>query len=661
MQADQPETFKWIVSQPNCEELVVVSPREPKHRPFYLKHQDKFISSLNCIVFNYQGVNYGLTNMYDLRHIVPLVNSVDLEDANQAQFFLFETEQVKLVKVIIDHGLVRFYEGLISRNNAIKVRVNNFNPDANQLAAFGIFHYTGSRKFSPLSSFQNPPVQLGEDLMILSNSFSLSFKELFSKNVNKAICSSLASHGVFATDLRGFPDIEGALIYSQRPQTCKENKNQSASNPTSLHDSATKEFFNKSDHQHSNQPSKCSCCNNLPEPVGFVIPGIFHKNNYREYLTIGYSLSSFIPSFIQQISSSTKPPLYSNTFLNRIGTVSNHLTRMGMNTNHQDLAISQQSQNLPQAVNFWLDRMVKTAIYSPVVRSYITASGIAINRRLILTNKHALEGDLSKLFVVHKGQVFSASKVISVKAPSKKEGTLDVQFFLLDNPLPIADLSASMNFADIFALGLQEGAELYTMGFPSTCLVSYTEESPYLSKGHLLKQYTHAPLKEPVLLLFNCLIFSGNSGGVIIDSHGRMAGVVFANLSIGEPDSRTGVCVINEMVLGVSFLNDIEKLWQLVWEKDSQEMESIISSMSTLLISDVQLEKAAQFCRDRTDIQRALERFDKFPHSTRQDAEQNSDEINLKDISSGVIISNNPIDEDSDWMDEVDLTDFDKN
>ena len=72
---------------------------------------------------------------------------------------------------------------------------------------------------------------------------------MFGKTIHRAVCASKVGNGVFFTDLRGFPDIEGACVF--------------------VHSLDIKEEMSI---------------------AGLVVPGLFHKSNYREYLTIVYSI-----------------------------------------------------------------------------------------------------------------------------------------------------------------------------------------------------------------------------------------------------------------------------------------------------------------------------------------------------------------------------------
>ena len=540
----------------NCEELITFSSVEPTHRVFVLKSKSSFISSQNCLVFEFNGKKFAVCCLYDLKHVVADSRTYSREQVNEkAKFYLFESEPVSFLGTLLDEKLFRFYEEVYSNNTSVKCRIGNFNPDYEQLASFAVFEYRGKKEFPLLSKLhsQAPPLQLGEDILVLTNSFALAFKDLFSKTVYKAVCSSNTKYGMFLTDLRGFPDIEGGLVFA---------------------------------------------AGKSPTPVGIVVPGMFHKNNYREYLTICYRLDHFADQFFT--FASTQLLEYSLSGLGRIGQIHRHLTSSMMSfsgqnstSNHRLLSPTDCNTYANPAIAFWANRVFKIAIYSPSSNSISTATGIAINEHLVLTNQHIVSDRLEEVYVYNDGEKVLARKIL----PSN--GSLDVLFFIVEKPLKVSQVPTFKRSIDLFAQTNELGETIYSIGYPIFRPRSSFNFMPFVSKGLLQNEWSSKHFKQPLLLLTNNLIFQGNSGGALVNEKGQLVALTFATLKINTYDSGIGECVLNEVPVSVSLANIADELSRAMEESTDEGLSKCILGLPYLHLKDEEIREAMNFYVER--------------------------------------------------------------
>lgn len=93
-----------------------------------------------------------------------------------------------------------------------------------------------------------------------------------------------------------------------------------------------------------------------------------------------------------------------------------------------------------------------------------------------------------------------------------------------------------------------------------------------------------------MLVLSSNMIFSGNSGGPILDSTGRLIGIVFCTLKVDE--SR----VINQITLSVN-LGMLSKLVWLLLKENSRSFDygREIDKNQILSIKDKVIDNASEF------------------------------------------------------------------
>jgi len=544
-----------LASTINCEELITVSAVEPKHRVFVLQQQKEFITSQNCLVFECWGRKFATCCLYDLKHVVADAKTCSREEVGlAARFYLFDSEQVSFLGVLLDERLLRFYEEVFNNNTSVKCRIGNFNPDFDQLASFAVFEYRGQKQFPSLATLGSraPPLQLGEDILVLTNAFALSFKDLFAKTVHRAVCSSNTKFGLFLTDLRGFPDIEGGLVYS---------------------------------------------AGETPTPVGIVVPGIFHKNNYREYLTIGYRLDHFADQFAVFAASQLAEGALGG--LGRIGQLHRQLASSKRPLSSQQSLLGTHSLDPvspPQpslyanpAIEFWADRVFKIAIFSPTTFTIANATGIAISPHLILTNQHIVGDSKDEVYIYNDGEKVRARNAF----PSN--GSIDMLFLFVDRPLKVSPVAGSKPCCELFAEATEVGETVFSVGYPIFRPKGSFNFTPFVSKGLLQNQWTSPRFAKPLLLLSSNLIFQGNSGGALINAKGQLVGLSFATLRIDKRDGDMGECVLNEIAVSVGLANVAGALAQALQLSTETALSQCLHALPYLHLRDAEISEATNF------------------------------------------------------------------
>lgn len=541
----------------NCEELVIVSTHKPEHKSVFYNVNGNYVTSQNCLVLGYGVKTLVITCMYDLRHIVPKVTEFDAEKANLiGEYYLSNKERLQFIAVYIDPNMLMFFQDVFPKNDSIRCRVQNYNPDANQLAAFGVFECSKRHSAMQISQLikHAPDLKIRDDLTIISNAFSMSFKELFGKTVHKCICSSMTDKGIFIVDFRGYPDIECSLILK------KVGKSSEA-------------------------------------PCGIIMPGVFHKNNYREYLTLGYSLKHL----------SDNLGLFLTTYYFK---AMDHprLSRLGMLANQLGVRAPFAS---PKAIvesgftNYWIERVVKLGCVNEKTRNFNHASGIIINPRIILTNVHAVDTNHDvKCFVIYKDTRYYCSRLFS------GDTSLDYLYIYLESRLPLPESMEDISSVISATNYAGKGEDVFSVGFPLFRLNGGFDCIPFISKGNVLNIYQKSPIKgeilhQPLLILSSVMAFSGSSGGALLDNKGRLLGLVFATVKVKDSiNEHVGEAVINELTASIDLRNDFHVVSQLMKLKDPSEDQVllILKTSKYFHLNDPLVESVCRFENDRPEI-----------------------------------------------------------
>lgn len=512
------------------EELIIQSLNQPKHKPVVLKNKEHYFSSQNAFLFEYFGHKFVAANLCDLRdifHTEALKSTL-----KEYKFYLFDNEPITFDHFFVDANLQRFYAELIERNSGLTFRCDEFNRDARELASFAIFEYRGARPFYSLLQFTNQVYSLapGNELHLITNAFALSFKALFAKAVHKTICATLPKHGVYLLDFKGYPEIEGSLVYK----------------------------------------------NTYPLPVGIVVPGIFHKNKHREYVTIAYSLAQFFKAFKDSENNSvfSKP-----TGLKRINYLFNQLSQKPIK--------AKQSME-EDSLSFWRRRTVKIATVLKT-GGISTGTGVALTPRIILTNKHIVKEESTASFAYFEGVKFKSAKTIEAK------GCLDIGFMVTEEAMPVGD-----SF-DGKAIGTtpSKGDLMMSIGYPVFEAKGGFDDNPFVSRGTLISSWAPKETVEPILLLTSNLIFNGNSGGGIYNSKGQLVGLTFANLCFDStrPDS-----VINELALSINLSSLGGLLASLQHASSLDHALSILRTSQYMNMDSEEIRDAMEFYQERGEL-----------------------------------------------------------
>ena len=519
-----------------------------------------------------------ISPVIDLKHVIPKASLAKKEEVDRvAKFFIKSNEQVEYLGVFLDQLIMRFYTFMLRRPLMVNPRVGDFNSDTEQMSSFAVFTYRGHLRFPNLAEVlkATQEVKTGDELIIQSNSYALSIEEIFANSIHKAIVASSApKFGVFMTDARGFPEIEGSIV----------------TKPVEV--------------LVSDKPAAT-----LYSVVGIIIPGVFYRNSFREYITIGASFKNLARSLLTYLATyhyleaieGNPAPVYGvdasqnkvllsgnpnakslvshprilqlcSTFLKQFDLVSNtqlggaHLPKDDLPQFHDGSDTLELSNPV---VEFWLRRTVKISVADASGTSDTMGTGIAINKYLVLTNKHVAAESNSPMKVIHQGRSIPVQWVIP------NQGCLDLAFLVMKFKLDIRD--------DVSFVGDKIGLSPIADKVPSP------EMHPFLTSGGLMKTFTYKDI--PTLLHFSGLIFAGNSGGCILNSKGQLIGVVYANLElIASQDDRNGQdsysthkMTMNEMAFGICLVSESHTLSQLLEFDSLKTVDSTKNALAGML------------------------------------------------------------------------------
>ena len=468
----------------NCEELVVISTHKPDHKSVYYQTNGNYVTSQNCIVLGYGVKTLVITCMYDLRHIVPHVAEFDAEKANLiGEYFLSNKEKLQFISVFIDPNLQGFFQDVFPRNDSIKCRVQSYNADSNQLAAFGVFEC--NKKFQAMQISQlaknAPDINIGDDLTLLSNAFSLSFKELFGKATHKCICSSISEKGIFILDFRGYPDIECSMIFKKISQT-KANET----------------------------------------PCGIVIPGVFHKNNYREYLTFGYSLKHLCDNLGMFLTTHYFKAM-EHPRLSRLGMLAKHLTI----SNHPAQALN---PKLMQFNDFWLSRLATLTISDDAnnLISSFTCILLSSNKAMACLPLTLPPIDHTHTHIHYDDRVIRCLHVCVCATHTHMYVTLETPAVSV---VMCADASDVLADGNVWHGGLEfEGESCYVARMPLLGDSGF-EMIPLLFRAEISGGYENVGRRDlgkgqRLKVQGSSMTFKGSQSGILLDRRGRILGFI---------------------------------------------------------------------------------------------------------------------------------------
>jgi Trypsin-like peptidase domain len=293
--------------------------------------------------------------------------------------------------------------------------------------------------------------------------------------------------------------------------------------------------------------------------------------------------------------------------------------------------LSQQKDDLPQfndgtdaqessnpLVDFWMKRTVKICVADASGTSDTMGTGIAINKYLILTNKHVVEESGASIKVLHQG------RSIPVKFVLQNKGSLDLAFIVTSCQLSLPDehtfVGRKIGLSPLADQAPVPGEKVYSIGFPN---LNYSPDMhPFLTAGHLMKTYFYKD--APTLLHFSGLIFAGNSGGCILNSKGQLIGVVYANLELiasytdkyGRDSLSQQKMTMNEMAFGICLTNECSALNDLLSFDKSNEgtvnknsialMLAKAEGLNLLSIQDQKLADAQALFSTRLELEKCI-------------------------------------------------------
>lgn len=532
--------------------LTVTSPSIPPSRLVVTKTKnDSYVYSLNCLKISIGGLNYVVSPLLDIQPL--LVKQSGLSDGSNpfevhpdTDFYLGFGSKVEPKYIWKEAKLSQLYYSLTGQAilQAPKGREKLISPDI--LACFAVFDCPSDTpqnnpQFPDLTSLlknhnQQPKV-LEDELILYSNSFATSFERLFRGVTLKTRVSQISSssEGVFRLDIRGYPELEGSLVQGQ----------------------------------------------SIPF-LGVALPGLFHCGNEREYVSFCADLSLLLPNIFYPIQPAPLSLSYKmqRWLYNRLKSVASYPL---------------QKKN---SFEFWSQRTCKINTYNKLTLESSTASGVLLNSNLVMTNRHLTDN------VQINGRVYLPGSRLSAEIDSVilLKGSLDLCFLVLKTHIKDNSLKNIPSFYRLFADSYKNGSDTYSFGYPPS---NYRKKEAVFtaSKGDLLS-YWHLRdttgnmqnylrqkfAKEPVLLLVSNFIMNGNSGGPVLDAEGRLLGLVFCNMNMGEKG------VVNEIAMAVNIGLFRSSLYQVLKTSHSRKWyEQFFAKNRVLNYKNKKIDSASEF------------------------------------------------------------------
>lgn len=170
------------------------------------------------------------------------------------------------------------------------------------------------------------------------------------------------------------------------------------------------------------------------------------------------------------------------------------------------------SQSVQEIARVGLSSTVTVIAYGHPSGDYSTGSGFLVAPNLVLTNHHVIEGQTSmSVFLV------GSSREHLVEAVVLRDAELDLALLAVNQPLgPVLELREG-NRPEI-------GETVYAIGSPLGLEGTFTQG--------IVSSYR--PFSDMTLMQITAPISPGSSGGPVLDSNGRVAGVVVATMSEGQ-------------------------------------------------------------------------------------------------------------------------------
>lgn len=228
------------------------------------------------------------------------------------------------------------------------------------------------------------------------------------------------------------------------------------------------------------------------------------------------------------------------------------------------------------------------------------------------------------------GTVYYNKKGYTTKYAIRTNGSLDIAFLVMkDNFKGLPPLKNEWDFVDLFCFQPGRGSPVLSCGFPADGSDIDTQDIS-VSMGEILSTWAYEPKKaqksafdskskvsqgknvvisqpkgqvkkhrlkgdtmnilksNDMFILMSNMIYAGNSGGPIFDHRGRLMGIVFCTLRIGEDH------VINEMSLAVNIGLISRQLWHfLKGVKSGRHYKRVIGKTEVLGINEQALENAS--------------------------------------------------------------------
>lgn len=175
------------------------------------------------------------------------------------------------------------------------------------------------------------------------------------------------------------------------------------------------------------------------------------------------------------------------------------------------------------------------------------ATATPLTKRILLTNAHVVKGTDSIIIIIQCVEKVIPGVVMAV-APN-----FDLAIVNLEEPCEEAEPN------DLAGSNLPVGQQVWVVGFPV---------GHFSVKSGIVSQYRGVQNPSDITIasgFTDAQIIPGNSGGPVIDSSGKLVGIVFGRLCVGFQDATTceGVFIpastIRKFVLATGKLKGFQK------------------------------------------------------------------------------------------------------
>ena len=324
------------------------------------------------------------------------------------------------------------------------------------------------------------------------------------------------------------------------------------------------------------------CDDKLTGGIGIVLPVIYHQGSFREAINLCASLKVFYNHIAINCYGSLKSSLQkhsnSQASYNRIILLGKHLKL----TENQPTTIDFFKKNRltnNRLINRWIERVGFLESYSND-GVYQTGSCLYLKNGFFLTNSHLfVDNHKSIAFVILCGNRYKIENKV------KSKGSQDLAIFKIGcRVMHLDEYYEEIIEHSQLEIGLKNYSEILNIGYPIFDSKLY-DNCVYCSKGILSKKVGGS--NSDYQLLSTGLIYSGNSGGILLGGDGRLGGLIFSC-------SKDVVGPINSINLAINALHFRDILSYVGDDKKWNEKE-ILDHIESLTFSSTEIDSQSSY------------------------------------------------------------------